>query len=172
MVRLATAITKFQVCKRAPTVVAEAMECLGGGGYVEEGPMPRLYREAPVNGIWEGTGNVICLDILRTIARAPDALAAYAGELKAAAGADRRLKAYVGDLEKSLKSGALDESQARVLVERLALAWQAALLVQSAPHPVADAFCASRLAGTGGRTLGTLGAGADAKAIVARAWAG
>jgi putative acyl-CoA dehydrogenase len=175
MVRLATAITKFQVCKRAPTVVAEAMECLGGGGYVEEGPMPRLYREAPVNGIWEGTGNVICLDILRTIARAPDALAAYVGELKAAAGGDRRLDTYVGALEKALKPGksaAPDEGQARHYVERLALAWQAALLVQFAPHPVADAFCASRLAGTGGRTLGTLGAGADAKAIMARAWGG
>jgi putative acyl-CoA dehydrogenase len=170
MVRLATATTKFWVCKRAPTVVAEAMECLGGGGYVEEGPMPRLYREAPVNGIWEGSGNVLCLDILRTIARTPDALAAYVGELKAAAGADRRLDTYVGALEKSLKPGALDEAEARSIVERLALAWQAALLVQHAPHPVADAFCASRLAGTGGRTLGTLAGGADAKAITARAW--
>jgi putative acyl-CoA dehydrogenase len=172
MVRLATAITKFWVCKRAPTVVAEAMECLGGGGYVEEGPMPRLYREAPVNGIWEGSGNVLCLDILRTIARTPDALAAYAGELKAAAGADRRLDTYVGALEKSLQPGALDEAEARSIVERLALAWQAALLVQSAPPAVADAFCASRLAGAGGRTLGTLAAGADAKAITARAWSG
>ena len=172
MVRLATAITKFWVCKRAPTVVAEAMECLGGGGYVEEGPMPRLYREAPVNGIWEGSGNVLCLDILRTIARAPDALAAYVGELKAATGADRRLDAFVGALENSLKPGALDEAEARSIVERLALAWQAALLVQHAPPAVADAFCASRLAGAGGRTLGTLAAGADAKAITARAWGG
>jgi putative acyl-CoA dehydrogenase len=172
MVRLATAITKFWVCKRAPTVVAEAMECLGGGGYVEEGPMPRLYREAPVNGIWEGSGNVLCLDILRTIARTPDALAAYVGELKAATGADRRLDTFVGALENSLKSGALDEAEARSIVERLALAWQAALLVQHAPPAVADAFCASRLAGAGGRTLGTLAAGADAKAITARAWGG
>jgi putative acyl-CoA dehydrogenase len=153
-------------------VVAEAMECLGGGGYVEEGPMPRLYREAPVNGIWEGSGNVLCLDILRTIARTPDALAAYVGELKAATGADRRLDAFVGALENSLKPGALDEAEARSIVERLALAWQAALLVQHAPPAVADAFCASRLAGAGGRTLGTLAAGADAKAITARAWGG
>jgi len=172
MVRLATAITKFQVCKRAPTVVAEAMECLGGGGYVEDGPMPRYYREAPVNGIWEGTGNVICLDILRTIARTPDALAAYVDEIKAAAGADRRLDIFAGDLEKTLKSGALDEGQARHIVEALALAWQASLLVQYAPPAVADAFCASRLTGAGGRTLGTLGAGVDTKAIVARAWSG
>jgi putative acyl-CoA dehydrogenase len=172
MVRLATAITKFWVCKRAPAVVAEAMECLGGGGYVEEGPMPRLYREAPVNGIWEGSGNVLCLDILRTIARTPDALAAYVDEIKAAAGADRRLDTFVGALENALKPSALVEAEARSIVERLALAWQAALLVQSAPPAVADAFCASRLAGTGGRTLGTLAVGADAKAITARAWSG
>jgi putative acyl-CoA dehydrogenase len=172
MVRLATAITKFWVCKRAPTVVAEAMECLGGGGYVEEGPMARLYREAPVNGIWEGSGNVLCLDILRTIARTPDALAAYVDEIKAAAGADRRLDTFVGALENALKPSALVEAEARSIVERLALAWQAALLVQSAPPAVADAFCASRLAGTGGRTLGTLAVGADAKAITARAWSG
>ncbi len=172
MVRLATAITKFQVCKRAPTVVAEAMECLGGGGYVEDGPMPRYYREAPVNGIWEGTGNVICLDILRTMARAPDALAAFVDEIKLAAGANRRLDTYVGDLEKTLKSGALDEGQARHIVEALALAWQASLLVQFAPPAVADAFCASRFTGAGGRTLGTLGAGTDTAAIIARAWSG
>ncbi|HSG91975.1 MAG TPA: acyl-CoA dehydrogenase family protein, partial [Pseudomonadales bacterium] len=172
MVRLATAITKFQVCKRAPTVVAEAMECLGGGGYVEDGPMPRYYREAPVNGIWEGTGNVICLDILRTLARAPDALAAFADEIKQAAGADRRLDTYVADLEKTLKPGALDEGQARHIVEALALAWQASLLVQFAPPAVADAFCASRLAGAGGRTLGTLTAGTDTATIIARAWSG
>lgn len=133
--------------------------------------MPRLYREAPVNGIWEGTGNVICLDILRTAARSPDALTAYVGEMKRSAGADKRLDTYVGRIEQALKSWAAEESQARTIVERLALAWQASLLVQFAPPPVADAFCASRLTGTGGRTLGTLGAGVDARAIMARAWA-
>ena len=172
LVRLATAITKFWICKRAPTVVAEAMECLGGNGYVEDGPQPRLYREAPVNGIWEGTGNVICLDILRTIVRRPEALAAYVDEIGMARGGDRRLDAFVGALDKSLASDVLDEGQARHVVERLALAWQAALLVRHAPSAVADAFCASRLDGAGGRTLGTLGPGADVNTILARAWAG
>ncbi len=169
-VRLATAVTKFHICKRAPVVTAEAMECLGGNGYVEESLMPRLYREAPVNGIWEGSGNVICLDILRTLAREPQALAAMVDELRAAEGGDARLDTYVASLEKDMDSGALDEGQARVLVERLALAWQAALLVQHAPAPVADAFCASRLDGAGGRTLGTLPGDVEKKAIIGRAW--
>jgi putative acyl-CoA dehydrogenase len=167
-VRLATALTKFWICKRAPVVAAEAMECLGGNGYVEDSPMPRLYREAPVNGIWEGSGNVICLDILRTLTREPDALAAMVDDLRAAKGGNARLDTYAAALENDLKSAAFDEGQARVLVERLALAWQATLLVQNAPAPVADAFCASRLDGAGGRTLGTLPAGGDVKMIMAR----
>lgn len=171
-VRLATAVTKFWICKRAPVVVAEAMECLGGNGYVEDSPMPRLYREAPVNGIWEGSGNVICLDILRTLAREPQALAAMVDEWRAAAGGNPLLDTYVAALEKDLNSAALDEGQARILVERLALAWQAALLVQHASAPVADAFCASRLNGAGGRTLGTLPGGTDMKAVTGRAWRG
>jgi putative acyl-CoA dehydrogenase len=171
-VRLATALTKFWICKSAPVVAAEAMECLGGNGYVEDSPMPRLYREAPVNGIWEGSGNVICLDILRTLARKPDALAAMVDEMRGAKGGNAHLDTYVAALEKDLNSAALDEGQARTLVERLALAWQASLLVQHAPTPVADAFCASRLNGAGGRTLGTLPGGADVKAIIGRAWVG
>jgi putative acyl-CoA dehydrogenase len=167
-VRLATALTKFWICKRAPVVAAEAMECLGGNGYVEDSPMPRLYREAPVNGIWEGSGNVICLDILRTLTREPDALAAMVDDLRAAKGGNARLDTYAAALENDLQSAAFDEGQARVLVERLALAWQATLLVQNAPAPVADAFCASRLDGAGGRTLGTLPAGGDVKMIMAR----
>jgi len=171
-VRLATAVTKFHICKRAPVVAAEAMECLGGNGYVEESLMPRLYREAPVNGIWEGSGNIMCLDILRTLAREPQALAAMVDELRAAEGGNARLDTYVAALEKDLNSDALEEGQARTLVERLALAWQAALLVQHAPTPTADAFCASRLDGAGGRTLGTLPGGAEKKAIATRAWPG
>jgi putative acyl-CoA dehydrogenase len=167
-VRLATALTKFWICKRAPVVVAEAMECLGGNGYVEDSPMPRLYREAPVNGIWEGSGNVICLDILRTLAREPDALAAMVDEWRAAKGGNARLDTYVAALENDLNSAALGEGQARTLVERIALAWQAALLVQHAPGLIADVFCASRLDGAGGRTLGTLPAGGDVKVIMAR----
>lgn len=171
-VRLATAVTKFWICKRAPVVAAEAMECLGGNGYVEESTMPRLYREAPVNGIWEGSGNVICLDILRTLAREPQALAAMVDELRAAKGGNPTLDTYVAGLEKDLNSGAFNEGQARILVERLALAWQAALLVQHGPTPTADAFCASRLHGTGGRTLGTLPGGVEMKSIARRCWPG
>jgi putative acyl-CoA dehydrogenase len=171
-VRLATAVTKFWICKRAPVVAAEAMECLGGNGYVEDSPMPRLYREAPVNGIWEGSGNVICLDILRTLAREPDALAAMVDELRAAKGGSAHLDTYVAALENDLNSAALDEGQARTLVERMALAWQATLLVQHAPGLIADVFCASRLDGAGGRTLGTLPGEADGKAIMDRAWRG
>lgn len=171
-VRLATAVTKFWICKRAPVVAAEAMECLGGNGYVEDSPMPRLYREAPVNGIWEGSGNVICLDILRTLAREPQALAAMVDELRAAKGGNAHLDTYVAALENDLKTAAFDEGQARILVERLALSWQATLLVQHAPGLVADAFCASRLDGVGGRTLGTLPGGADSMAITDRAWRG
>ena len=171
-VRLATAVTKFWICKRAPTVVAEAMECLGGNGYVEDSVMPRLYREAPVNGIWEGTGNVICLDVMRTIERMPDSLAAFLDSVRAAKGADKRLDAYMKDLQSALVavSANSDDGRARQIVEMLALAWQASLLVQDAPPALADAFCASRLGGAGGRTLGILPTGADTSAIVERAW--
>ena len=172
LARLATAIVKYWVCKRAPTVVAEAMECLGGNGYVEDGPMARLYREAPVNGIWEGSGNVICLDALRTIGDAPDTLSALLEELYAARKTDRRYDAYIGMLESSFSQGAADPAGARRTVERLALAWQGALLIRHAPAPVADAFCASRLGGDWGRNLGTLPTGVDAEAIIARAWPG
>jgi putative acyl-CoA dehydrogenase len=170
LARFATAIVKYWVCKRAPVVVAEAMECLGGNGYVEDGPMARLYREAPVNGIWEGSGNVICLDALRTVAETPDALSALIEELYAARKADRRYDAYIGMMESSFSHGAGDPAAARRTVERLALAWQGALLLRHAPAPVADAFCASRLGGDWGRNLGTLPTGVDAEAIIARAW--
>jgi len=170
LARLATAIVKYWVCKRAPVVVAEAMECLGGNGYVEDGPMARLFRESPVNGIWEGSGNVICLDALRTIAETPNALAALIQELYAARKTDRRYDAYIGMLESGFSRGAADPAGARRVVERLALAWQGALLLQHAPQPVADAFVASRLGGDWGRNIGTLPTKADAEAIIDRAW--
>jgi len=173
LARLATAIVKYWACKRAPTVVAEAMECLGGNGYVEDGPMARLFRESPVNGIWEGSGNVICLDALRSVADAPESLSALIGELYAARGTDRRYDAYIGMLESSLGRGATsDPAAARRTVERLALAWQGALIIRNAPAPIADAFVASRLGGDWGRNLGTLPPGADSAAIIARAWPG
>jgi putative acyl-CoA dehydrogenase len=165
--RIATAAAKYWVCKRAPALVGEALECLGGNGYVEESGMPRLYREAPLNSIWEGSGNVICLDVLRALAKEPTAVDAMFAELRAAHGADRRLDAHLDDTEALLARA--EESQARRITEALALALQGALLVRYAPPAVADAFCASRLAGQWGRTLGTLPPATDIASLVKRA---
>jgi putative acyl-CoA dehydrogenase len=167
--RLATPIAKYWLGKRAPVVAVEALEVLGGNGYVEESMMPRLYREAPLNSIWEGSGNVICLDVLRAMARQPDSVEALQAEFALAGGADRRLDAFVGALAADLARPADAEAQARRLVERLALALQGTLLVRHAAAPVADAFCASRLAGDHGRAFGTLPRAVDAAAIIARA---
>jgi putative acyl-CoA dehydrogenase len=167
--RIATAVAKYWICKRAPAMIAEAMECLGGNGYVEESALPRLYREAPVNAIWEGSGNVICLDVLRAMVREPASLPALLAELRAARGADRRLDAYLASLEPELARPEEAEARARRTVERLALALEAALLVRSAPPALADAFCASRLGGEGGLGFGTLPAGLDLEPILARA---
>jgi len=169
--RVATPAAKYWICKRGPAAVAEAMEVLGGNGYVEESVLPRLYREAPVNSIWEGSGNVMCLDVLRALAREPKTFEALRAELTAAAGADRRLDAHVSALDDALNRGGGEagEAEARRLVERLALALQGALLVRHAPRAVADAFCASRLGGDWGRAFGTLPAGTDFGAILDRA---
>jgi putative acyl-CoA dehydrogenase len=170
--RLATAVGKFWVCKRTPTVVAEALECLGGNGYVEESGMPRLYREAPLNSIWEGSGNVIALDLLRAVARQPESMDAFLAEVDTAAGADPRLDAATKRLhEQRAELRDLDQvvPQARRLAEQMALCLQGSLLVRHAPAAVADAFCASRLDGDWGHTLGTLPAAADSAAVVDRA---
>ena len=166
--RLATAVAKFWICKRAAPHVAEALECLGGNGYVEESGMPRIYREAPLNSIWEGSGNVICLDVLRALHKEPQARHALLAELRLARGADRRLDAALDEVETELARP--DEASARRLVERLATTLQASLLVRHAPSAVADAFCATRLAGDHGYTFGTLPAAVDVDAILARAW--
>ncbi|WP_084327466.1 isovaleryl-CoA dehydrogenase [Salinarimonas rosea] len=166
--RLGVALAKYQLNKRAPGFVAECLECLGGGGYVEESDLPRLYREAPLNGIWEGSGNVIALDVLRTLARAPDAMAALETELAAATGADRRLDAAIRALPGELRAAADDEGAARRTCERIALTLQGALLVRHAPPATADAFCAARLAGDGGRAYGTLPGATDIAAVAAR----
>jgi len=168
--RIATAVGKYWICKRAPTVAAEALECLGGAGYVEESPMPRLFRESPLNGIWEGSGNVMCLDVLRAAARDPESVEALLAEVGAAAGADARLDRAVADLHAELADTSDLERRARRIVERAALALQGSLLVRHAPHAVADAFCAGRLGGDGGLALGTLPPSVDAAAVVARAW--
>jgi putative acyl-CoA dehydrogenase len=166
--RLATAIGKYWVCKRGPGHAFEALECLGGNGYVEESGMPRLYREMPLSSIWEGSGNVMALDVLRALGREPEALGAYLDELDAAAGSDRRLDDFCARLRSELADRKAIEPRARRIVERMALALQGALLVRHAPAAVADAFCASRLAGDGGLQYGTLPAGVDTAAIVAR----
>ncbi|MGZ6869172.1 MAG: acyl-CoA dehydrogenase family protein, partial [Frankiaceae bacterium] len=165
--RLATAVSKYHVCKTAPPVVVEALECLGGNGYAEDSGMPRIYREAPLNSIWEGSGNVNSLDVLRAIVRAPQSLEAVAAEIDAAAGADPRLDAAITRWRSGL--GSADEYSSRRLAESTAMLLQGALLVRYGHPAVADAFCASRLAGDWGVSFGTLPAGADVAAIVERA---
>jgi putative acyl-CoA dehydrogenase len=169
LVRLLTPIVKYWTCKRAPQHAAEALECLGGVGYVEDSDLPRLYRQSPVNGVWEGSGNVICLDVLRAMARAPETIDAYWAEVETAAGADARFDAAVAELRKELGDLGSIELRARRLVERMAVVFQGSLLVRCAPASVADAFSASRLAGDRGQAFGTLPPGVDVTAIVDRA---
>jgi putative acyl-CoA dehydrogenase len=170
--RLATAVAKYWVCKRAPAMIYEAMECLGGNGYVEESGLPRLFREAPVNAIWEGSGNVICLDVLRAMVREPGSLPAFLDELHGARGGNPTLDAHVATLERELAEPAAFELRARALVERMALALQGSLLVRFAPPFVADAFCEARLAREGGFLFGSLPAAAQRREIVTRALPG
>jgi putative acyl-CoA dehydrogenase len=167
--RLATAVGKYWVCKRQSAVVGEALECLGGNGYVEDSGMPRLYREAPLNSIWEGSGNVQALDVLRALRREPESLDAFLAEVGEAAGADRRLDEAVAGLKGHLTEQDDPEGQARRVVERMALVLQGSLLIRYAPAAVADAFCASRLAGDWGYAFGSLPRGLDTAAIVERA---
>ena len=171
--RFATAVMKYWVCKRAPQHAIEALECLGGNGYVEESGMPRLYRDSPLNSIWEGSGNVAALDVLRAMAKEPEGLPAFLEECELAAGADPRLDAHLESVRSgvaSLANGGDPQFLGRRVVEGLALALQASLLLRHSPPAVADAFCAGRLGG-GGRAYGTLPAGVDAPAIVERALA-
>jgi putative acyl-CoA dehydrogenase len=167
--RLVTPIVKYWTCKRAPQHAAEALECLGGAGYVEESDLPRLFRQSPLNGVWEGSGNVICLDVLRAIARDPGVLDAYWDEVGLAGRTDRRLDDAATALQAELADLEQLETRARRLVERLATVFQASLLVRHAPAAVADAFCASRLAGDAGRAFGTLPTGVGTATIVERA---
>jgi putative acyl-CoA dehydrogenase len=168
--RLATALAKYWICKRAPSAVAEALECLGGNGYVEQFPLARLYREVPINSVWEGSGNVICLDVLRAIQREPETFDAWVAEVEVSAHADARLRRHVDGVRDEWTKMTLNPFAARRLTEKLALGLQAALLVQHAPAEVADAFCASRLAGDWGQAFGTLPHGVAAQTIVERAF--
>jgi putative acyl-CoA dehydrogenase len=167
--RLGLAVGKYWVCKRGPSVAAEALECFGGNGYVEDFPMARLYREAPLNSIWEGSGNVNVLDVLRGMAREPGAWDAFRAEVLLASGADHRLDAALTSLEAELADTSDIEVRARRLVEHMALVLQGSLLVRFAPPAVSDAFCASRLGSDWGHAFGTLPPGTDTAAIVERA---
>jgi putative acyl-CoA dehydrogenase len=167
--RLAVAVTKYWVTKRCSAVAAEALECLGGNGYVEESGMPRIFRESPLNSVWEGSGNVQALDVLRVLRREPQAVAAFLTEVGLARGADHRLDRAIKDLLTELADLDGIEARARRVVERMALVLQGSLLVRFAPPAVADAFCASRLGGDWGATFGTLPHTLDLAAIVERA---
>ena len=169
LVRLVTAVGKYWICKRTPQHAYEAMECIGGSGVMEDSPFPRLYREAPVNAIWEGSGNVQCLDVLRAMQKSPEVVDAFFAELAKARGAHAALDAWVAALQREFADTADLEYRARHAVDAMALAIQAALLLQHAPAAVADAFCASRLQGQGQRQFGTLPRGADCAALIARA---
>jgi putative acyl-CoA dehydrogenase len=166
--RLATPLVKYWTCKRAPQHAAEALECLGGAGYVEESDLPRLFRQSPLNGVWEGSGNVICLDVLRAVARSPGSLDAYWAEVGQAAGADRRLDEAAAALRRDLADPVDVEARARWLVGRLAVVLQGTLLVRHAPAAVADAFCASRLPGGPAAAFGTLPPGVVTAELVER----
>ncbi len=167
--RLGLAVSKYWVCKRAPVHAAEALECFGGNGYVEESGMPRLYREAPLSSIWEGSGNVAALDALRAMGRQPESVAAFFAEVEQAAGGDARLDDAVDRVRKELTDLDGIEYRARRLVEAMALVLQGSLLVRHGHPAVADAFCASRFGGDWGIAFGTLPAGVDTGAIIERA---
>jgi putative acyl-CoA dehydrogenase len=152
--RVLTPIAKYWLCKRMTPVATEAMECLGGNGYVEESPLARLYREAPLNGIWEGSANVICLDALRALSRSPDAFESLAQE--AALARDARIDARIAEARRLLADPARAEANARSVVESLALGIQASLMKRHAEANAAEAFCASRLASGRSMTFGTL----------------
>lgn len=170
--RIGLALEKFWVCKRAPMVAAEALECLGGNGFVEDSPMPMLFRQSPLNSLWEGSGNVNALDVLRALQREPQTLDAWLTEVGEVRGADRRLDRAVTDVLEELADLSDVEYRARRIAGRMAIALQGALLLRHGDPAVADAFCASRLGGDTVGTFGTLPRGLDLAGIVARATPG
>jgi putative acyl-CoA dehydrogenase len=169
LIRLGTAIGKYWICKRAPAHAYEAMECIGGSGVMEDGPMPRLFRESPVNAIWEGSGNVQCLDVLRAMSKTPETVEAYFAEVEAARGEHASLDRLVQTLKYDMRDLSDFEHRARDLVDRLALALQASVMIRSAPHAVADAFCAGRLDQRGAHQYGALPPDTDFRQIIERA---
>lgn len=169
LARVGTAVAKYWNCKRAPAMVAEALECHGGSGYIEESIMPRLYREAPLNGIWEGSGNIMALDLQRSMTHEPQAMTAFFAELEKARGKDEDLDRAIDDLRRQTENQQDLEGRMRVIAECMALAWQGALLTTHGDADVARAFCASRLAGGYRGTFGTLPATCRIDGILARA---
>ncbi|MCA9795666.1 MAG: acyl-CoA dehydrogenase family protein, partial [Candidatus Eremiobacteraeota bacterium] len=168
LVRIATAVSKYWVCKRAPRMIVECLESHGGAGYVEESILPRIYREAPLSSIWEGSGNVMCLDVLRAISKEPESLPALLGELAEAQGSDPRYDAHLADLKAQVRDGDNLQYRARYLVEGLAVALQASLLLREGPSLIADAYLGSRMGS--GREYGTLPTNIDCQAILERAF--
>lgn len=166
--RIGTAISKYWICKRTPEFIGEALECHGGSGYIEESIMPRLFREAPLNGIWEGSGNVMCLDVLRAMQREPQTVPAIMAELELAQGGHSNFDASIKVLKNELSNPDDMEFRARKITERLALALQGSLLLRFGPTEVANAFCASRLAADYSGAFGTLPKGVDVDAIIQR----
>jgi len=161
-------VAKYWICKRAPAVGAEAMEVLGGNGYVEEGPIARRFRETPLNSIWEGSGNIMCLDVLRALAREPRARAALDATLTAARGRDARFDSFIARLSTELDSTQDVELRARRLSEMIALAVQASVFLTHGPAASAEAFLASRLCAGAPAAFGTLPAAVDAGALIER----
>jgi putative acyl-CoA dehydrogenase len=171
--RVLTPAAKYWICKRGPAVGAEAMEVLGGNGYVEEGVMARVYRQMPLNSIWEGSGNIMCLDILRAFAKHPRCLEVLSAEISGALGKNKNFDRFVGRLKDSVKNTENIEARARSITQGIALAVQGGLLLRFAPDYVADAFCASRLAADspfGGGAFGALPGNTNFGALLARAW--
>jgi putative acyl-CoA dehydrogenase len=167
--RVALAVTKYWLCKRWSTHAAESLECLGGNGYIEDSGMPRLYREAPLVSIWEGSGNVAALDTLRAMVRQPETIDAFFSEVERATGADARYDDALALLRKEFSDKDELQYRARRVVERMALVLQAALLIRHGNQSVADAFVASRLSGDWGVAFGTLPTGLDTATILERA---
>jgi putative acyl-CoA dehydrogenase len=166
--RIATPIGKYWLNKRVVNFVYEAMECHGGAGYIEESVLPRIYRQSPLNSIWEGSGNVICLDVMRALSREPESAEALVAELELARGANAALDRAIDSVKALLGSGGISEQTARRAVEKMAIALQGSVLVRSAPPAIAEAFCVSRLSG-GHAVYGSIDAEIDSNAILTRA---
>ncbi len=168
--RIAVAVTKYWLNKRAPNFVCEALEVHGGNGYVEESIMPRLYREAPLNSIWEGSGNVICLDVVRSVIKQPEAMQVFLDEIESASGGNKYLDTAVQEIKKMLVDTDYLENSARSLTELMAIALQASLLIQYSPNYIADCFCSTRLHKDCGYTYGALPKNTNVNEIINRAW--